>query len=83
MRQLPQPGHRDGRALIRVKAFGLNRSKSFTRKGRSPSARLPRVLGIERMGVVEAARSTSLEVGQTVVALMGGMGREYDGGYAE
>ena len=62
-----------------MKAFGLNRSESFTRKGRSP----PRVRGIERMGVVEAARSTSLEVGQTVVALMGGMGREYDGGYAE
>lgn len=31
----------------------------------------------------QAAPGTSLHVGQTVAAVMGGMGRRYDGGYAE
>lgn len=83
VRQLPIPEPRDGWVLIRVKAFGLNRSELFTRQGHSPTVRFPRVLGIECVGVVEAAPSTDLAVGQTVVAVMGGMGREYDGGYAE
>lgn len=41
------------------------------------------VLGIECVGLVEAAPDTTLPVGQTVAAVMGGMGRAYDGGYAE
>jgi NADPH:quinone reductase-like Zn-dependent oxidoreductase len=44
---------------------------------------LPRVLGIECVGVVEAAPRTDLVPGQKVAAMMGGMGRAYDGGYAE
>jgi NADPH:quinone reductase-like Zn-dependent oxidoreductase len=55
----------------------------FTRQGHSPSVTFPRVLGIECVGVVEAAPDTPLHVGQTVAAVMGGMGRAYDGGYAE
>jgi NADPH:quinone reductase-like Zn-dependent oxidoreductase len=69
--------------LIRVKAFGINRSEMFTRQGHSPGVAFPRVLGIECVGIVEAAPGTSLQKGQTVAALMGGMGRLYDGGYAE
>ncbi len=69
--------------LIQIKAFGLNRSEMFTRQGHSPGVRFPRILGIECVGVVEAAPDTPLHVGQTVAAVMGGMGRAYDGGYAE
>jgi NADPH:quinone reductase-like Zn-dependent oxidoreductase len=69
--------------LIQVKAFGLNRSELFTRQGYSPSVTFPRVLGIECVGVVQAAPGTNLQVGQIVAAVMGGMGRQYDGGYAE
>jgi NADPH:quinone reductase-like Zn-dependent oxidoreductase len=69
--------------LIRVKAFGLNRSEMFTRQGHSPGVKFPRVLGIECVGTVEAAPDTPLQVGQTVAAVMGEMGRAYDGGYAE
>lgn len=41
--------------LIRVRAFGINRSELFTRQGHSPSVTFPRVLGIEAVGTVEAA----------------------------
>ncbi|MCJ1304900.1 hypothetical protein MMC08_007713 [Hypocenomyce scalaris] len=70
--------------LIRVHAFGLNRSEMFTRQGHSPSVRFPRVLGIEAAGTVVAAPAASgLEEGDVVATAMGGMGRDFDGGYAE
>src|SRR5262249_45174316 len=81
--ELPDPEPRDGWVLIRVRAFGLNRSEMFTRQGRSPSVRFPRVLGIECAGTVEAAPGTDLAPRQRVAAVMGEMGRAYDGGYAE
>ena len=43
----------------------------------------PRVLGIEATGVVVSAPGGEFEAGQQVMAMMGGMGRQYDGGYAE
>jgi D-arabinose 1-dehydrogenase-like Zn-dependent alcohol dehydrogenase len=52
---LPVPTPKSGEVSIRVKAFGLNRSELFTRQGHSPSVKFPRVLGIEAVGVVEAA----------------------------
>lgn len=69
--------------LIKVKAFGLNRSELMTRKGLSPSVRFPRVLGIECVGEVEIDPSGEYKKGQRVAALMGEMGRQYDGSYAE
>ena len=69
--------------LIRVKAFGLNRSELFTRRGLSPGVSFPRVLGIEAVGVVESAPGGQFTRGQTVATAMGGMGRQFDGGYAE
>ena len=81
--ELPVPQPAPGWVLIRVKAFGLNRSELFTRQGRSPSVRFPRVLGIEAVGVVENAPGGEIEPGQTVATAMGGMGRAFDGGYAE
>jgi Zn-dependent alcohol dehydrogenase len=44
---LPIPAPKSGEVLIRVKAFGLNRSELFTRQGHSPEVKFPRVLGIE------------------------------------
>jgi NADPH:quinone reductase-like Zn-dependent oxidoreductase len=68
---------------IRVRAFGLNRSELFTRQGHSPSVVFPRVTGIECVGTVDDAGGSDQQPGQTVAALMGEMGRAYDGGYAE
>lgn len=83
LKEIPCPSPRDGWVLIRNRAFGLNRSEWFTRRGESPSVQFPRVLGIECAGEVVAAPGTNLSVGQSVVAMMGGMGRQFDGSYAE
>ncbi len=81
--ELPVPQPAPGWVLIRVKAFGLNRSELFTRQGHSPGVEFPRVLGIEAVGIVEEAPGGEFEPGQSVATAMGGMGREFDGGYAE
>jgi NADPH:quinone reductase len=83
IRELPVPEPRPGWVLIRVKAFGLNRSELHTRLGLAQGVTFPRVLGIEATGVVAAAPGGEFEEGQQVVAMMGGMGRSFDGGYAE
>ena len=80
---LPIPMPQPGQVLIRVKAFGLNRSELFTRQGHSPDVKFPRVLGIEAVGTVENAPGGEFQPGETVATAMGGLGREFDGGYAE
>ncbi|MFE7168153.1 alcohol dehydrogenase catalytic domain-containing protein [Streptomyces sp. NPDC057616] len=77
------PVVREGWSLVRVKAAGLNRSELRTRQGHSPGVRFPRVLGIECVGVVAESTDPGLPEGTTVAAVMGGTGREFDGGYAE
>ena len=81
--ELPIPVPTDGEVLVRVKAFGLNRSELFTRQGLSPNVLFPRVLGIEAVGTVEAAPGGEFSPGEVVATAMGGMGRQFDGGYAE
>lgn len=83
IRQLPVPEATEGWVLIAVKAFGLNRSELHTRLGLAEGVTFPRVLGIEATGVVAACPGGEFAVGQQVMAIMGGMGREFDGGYAE
>jgi NADPH:quinone reductase-like Zn-dependent oxidoreductase len=80
-RVVPSPG--PGEVLIRVKAFGLNRSELFTRQGHSPGVQFPRILGIEAVGLVEAAPGGEFSAGDAVATAMGGMGRQFDGSYAE
>lgn len=69
--------------LVKVKAFGLNRSELMTRKGYSPGVAFPRILGIECVGEIVSDLSGKWQPGQQVAACMGGMGRDYDGSYAE
>ncbi len=80
---LPMPKAKPGEVLIRVRAFGLNRSELFTRQGHSPNVRFPRVLGIEAVGIVETAPGGEFQNGDVVATAMGGLGRDFDGGYAE
>jgi len=83
LRERPIPTAQPGWVLIKVKAFGINRSELFTRQGHSPSVRFPRILGIEAVGEVVEAPGAEFRAGETVATAMGGMGRQFDGSYAE
>jgi NADPH:quinone reductase-like Zn-dependent oxidoreductase len=83
IRELPVPAARDGWSLVQVQGAGLNRSELRTRQGHSPTVTFPRVLGIECVGIVAASTDPRLPEGTAVAAVMGEMGREFDGGYAE
>ena len=83
IRDVAIPTPRPGEVLIKVAAFGLNRSELHTRLGLASGVTFPRVLGIEATGTVAACPGGELRVGQQVATMMGGMGRTFDGGYAE
>ncbi|MGO4649646.1 zinc-binding dehydrogenase [Nocardia sp. 2YAB30] len=85
IQDVPVPVRKPGWVRIRVKAFGVNESEVTTRKGESDAVvTYPRVPGIECVGVVdEADEDSGLRLGQQVATMMGGMGRSYDGAYAQ
>ena len=74
-RTIPTPN--PGEVLIKVKAFGINRSELFTRRGHSPGVSFPRILGIEATGLVESAPGNEFPSGAKVVTAMGGLGRQF------
>jgi NADPH:quinone reductase-like Zn-dependent oxidoreductase len=88
---LPLPRPRPGWVRIAVRAFGLNRSELHMRLGLSEGITFPRVLGIEAVGVIDelpegesgGGSDDGLALGQQVATMLGGMGRVFDGGYAE
>lgn len=84
VRDLPVPEPAPGWVRIKVEAFGLNRSELHTRLGfAGDGVTYPRVLGIEATGVVDTDPSGTFAPGQQVMTMMGGMGRTFDGGYAQ
>jgi NADPH:quinone reductase-like Zn-dependent oxidoreductase len=83
IRELAVPTPEPGWVLIQVRAFGLNRSELHTRLGLAEGVTFPRVLGIEATGIVAACPGGEFSPGERVMAMMGGMGRVFDGGYAE
>lgn len=52
-------------------------------RGHSPDVKFPRILGIEAVGLVEEAPGGEFKKDDVVATAMGGMGRQFDGGYAE
>lgn len=84
LEERPIPEVRPGWVLVHVRAFGLNRAELLTRAGASGDAvKFPRVIGIECVGEVVESDDAALPRGQTIVSAMGGMGRDFDGGYEE
>jgi NADPH:quinone reductase-like Zn-dependent oxidoreductase len=83
IRDIPVPRPPVGWVLIRVRAFGLNRSELHMRLGLAEGVTFPRVPGIEAVGVVTECPGGEFSPGQQAAALMGGMGRVFNGGYAE
>ena len=82
---IPVPTVKPGWALVRIGAFGLNNSERLVRLEEigQPWIAPAVVPGIECAGTVAHPGDTDLAPGQRVVACMGGMGREFDGSYAE
>lgn len=82
-KEVPTPKVKPGWSLVKVKGFGINHSEIFTREGKSPSVKFPRILGIECVGEVAKSTTDDLKKGQKVISIMGEMGRAFDGSYAE
>lgn len=83
LQEVAMPTIKPGWVLVQIKAFGLNRSELFTRRGDSPGVVFPRIQGIECVGIIEEDPSGTYSKGQQVAAIMGGMGRFFNGSYAE
>ena len=74
-----------GWVLIKVKGFGLNHSEQILRLNEIANdyIKKPIIPGIECVGEIVDKSDSDFKLGQKVVGLMGGMGRSYDGSYAE
>ena len=85
IKDMPIPEVKPGWVLVKVKAFGINRSEVILRsyEADAPYIKLPRIPGIECVGEIVDPSDSNFKTGQRVVALMGGMGRSFDGSYAE
>ena len=83
--QIAKPQVRPGWVLVKIHAAGLNHSEALLRLYEADSSYIqtPVVPGIECVGEVDDPADTDLAVGDKVVALMGGMGRSFNGSYAE
>lgn len=79
------PSVKPGWVLVRIHSFGLNHSEKLLRFSEinAPYINKPITPGIECAGEIIDASDSSFQVGQRIIALMGGMGRSFDGSYAE
>lgn len=79
------PEVRPGWVLVKVRAFGMNHSEQILRLHEIENEYIskPIIPGIECVGEIVHPSDSHFEKGQKVVALMGGMGREFNGSYAE
>ncbi|KAK5705516.1 hypothetical protein LTR97_002635 [Elasticomyces elasticus] len=79
--QTPRPEIDHAKALIKVKAFGLNRMDLFQREGHYPvPPQAPKTLGVEFSGVIEELASESESTFKKGDAVFG---LAYGGAYAE
>ena len=83
--EIPTPQVKPGWVLVKVRAAGLNHSEALMRlyEADRDYIHTPIVPGIECVGEVADASDSDLQVGDRVIAIMGGMGRSFDGSYAE
>lgn len=79
------PKVKDDWVLFKVLGFGINRAEIILRDYEADEdyINLPVIPGIECVGRIINPSNTHFKMGDIVVALMGGMGRSFDGSYAE
>lgn len=82
---IPLPEVKAGWVLVKIYAAGLNHSESLLRMFEADQDYIntPIIPGIECVGEIADASDSSFAVGDKVIALMGGMGRSFNGSYAE
>ncbi len=82
---MPVPDVKPGWALVRMRGFGINHSELELRRSeiRADYIKKPIIPGIEGVGEVENPGDTDFAMETKVCMLMGGMGRSWDGSYAE
>ena len=82
---VPIPNVKSGWVLVKIRALGLNHSEQILRQFEIEHDYIqkPIIPGIECVGEIVDASDSHFEVGEKVVALMGGMGRSFNGSYAE
>ncbi|SFW53879.1 NADPH:quinone reductase [Ruminococcus sp. YE71] len=83
--EIPVPEVKPDWVLVKVRAFGMNHSEQILRLSEIKADYIvkPIVPGIECVGEIADASDTHFTIGQKVIALMGGMGRSFNGSYAE
>lgn len=83
--EVPIPSVKPGWVLVKVHAFGMNHSEQILRmfEIEEDYIQKPVIPGIECVGEIADPSDSGLKKGQKVCALMGGMGRSFNGSYAE
>lgn len=83
--EIPVPAVKPGWVLVKVKGIGLNHSEQILRMSEINASYIqkPVVPGIECVGEIEDPSDSGMKRGQKVMALMGGMGRSFNGSYEE
>lgn len=83
--EVPIPEIKPDWILVKVLGFGINRAEIVLRDYEADEdyINLPVIPGIECVGEVADPSDAPFEKGDKVVALMGGMGRTFDGSYCE
>lgn len=83
--EVPVPKVKPGWVLMKIKAFGINHSEVLLRQFEAdrPYINTPIIPGIECVGVIADKSDSRFHDGEPVMALLGGMGRSFNGSYAE
>lgn len=79
------PKVKPGWVLVKIRAFGINHSEAILREFeiKNDYINKPIIPGIECVGEIADPSDSGWKKGQKVAALMGGMGRSFNGSYAE
>ena len=82
---VPVPSASPGWVLVKVRAFGMNHSEKILRLEEIEEDYIekPVIPGIECVGEIVDPSDSRFSKGDKVIAMMGGMGRSFDGSYAE
>ncbi len=83
--EISKPTAQPGWVVVKVFAAGMNHSEVILRLYEADESYIntPVVPGIECVGEIEESLDARFKKGDRVVALMGGMGRSFNGGYEE